>query len=65
MTTEHSRIIPIETAAFPIGINSGIPLSETAENHNYNNINNSGLCSSGAQNNNSDAEDNCSDDPNR
>ena len=64
MTTEHSRIIPIETAAFPIGINSGIPLSETAENRNYN-INNSGLCSTGAQNNNSDAEDNCSDDPNR
>jgi len=63
MTTEQSRIIPIETAAFPNGINSGIPLSETAD-LNYN-INNSGLCSSGAQNNNSDAEDNCSDDPNR
>lgn len=63
MTTEQSRIIPIETAAFPNGINSGIPLSETAD-RNYN-INNSGLCSSGAQNNNSDAEDNCSDDPNR
>jgi len=45
MTTEQSRIIPIETTDRNYNINSGR--------------------SSGAQNNNSDAEDNCSDDPNR